>query len=251
MHLPFVALALAGASFASAQQPVLRTLDPALSPDGSTLAFSWQGDIWTVPSQGGMARRLTVHPAADESPVWTPDGKQIVFASNRTGNSDLYVMGADGDGFKRITWTTGTTLPYSVSPDGRYVYGNTNSFGRGNVFRVGLQGGEITRLTLHPLEIQFTADVSPDGSKVAFCSGGSGGQWRKPLQHGSNTPEIWLGLPTAPLSNLEQVTHNEFLDMYPRFVNNDELLFMSNRGGAHNVWAGGLNGKTARQISHF
>ena len=251
MRFAFLALAVAGGSVAFAQQPVLRTLDPALSPDGSTIAFSWQGDVWTVPSSGGMARRLTVNPAGDESPVWTPDSKSIIFSSNRTGVSDLYAMASDGTGFRRLTWSTGASTPYSVSPDGQWVYGNTASFGRGNVFRVSIKGGELVRLTLHPFEIQFTADVSPDGSKVAFCSGGSGGQWRKPLQHGSNTPEIWIGAPTTPLTGLEQVTHNEYLDMYPRFVTNDELLLMSNRGGGQNVWLTGLNGKNAKQVTHF
>lgn len=239
------------ASACFAQEPILRTLDPALSPDGKTIAFSWQGDIWTVPAAGGMATRLTVNPATDEAPVWTPDGKSIVFASNRTGNSDIYVMAADGTDVRRVTYSSGTSTPYSVSPDGRSVYGQTNAFGRTNVFRAPLSGGEVTRLTLHPLEIQFTADVSPDGSKVVFCSGGSAGLWRKPGHHGSNTPELWTGTPTAPLSNLEQVTHNEWLDMYPRFVSNDSLVFMSNRNGAHNVWFSRLNGRDAHALTTF
>lgn len=251
MRIACLVVLSAAASACLAQEPILRTLDPALSPDGKTLAFQWQGDIWTVPAVGGMATRLTVNPAIDEAPVWTPDGRSIVFASNRTGNSDVYVMAADGTDVRRVTYTSGTTLPYSISADGKTVYGQTNAFGRTNTFRASLAGGEAVRLTLHPLEIQFNPEVSPDGSRVVFCSGGSAGLWRKPGHHGSNTPELWTGTPTAPLSNLAQITHNDWLDMYPRFVSNDTLVFMSNRNGAHNVWYSRVDGKDARPLTKF
>lgn len=58
-------------------------LDPALSPDGSTLAFAWRGDIWTVPVEGGIAQQLTQHPSSDSNPHFSPDGKEIAFESSR------------------------------------------------------------------------------------------------------------------------------------------------------------------------
>ena len=56
---------------------------PALTPDGSTLVFEWQEDLWTVPVAGGQARALTRHPALDRFPVVSPDGKSVAFMSNR------------------------------------------------------------------------------------------------------------------------------------------------------------------------
>ena len=50
--------------------------NPALSPNGATLAFDWDGDVWTVPTAGGVARRLTNHPARDREPRFSPDGAQ-------------------------------------------------------------------------------------------------------------------------------------------------------------------------------
>ena len=251
MRAAFVALSVCLPLVAAADGSILRTLDPALSPDGQTLAFSWQGDVWTVSSAGGEAHRLTVHPATDEAPVWSPDGETIVFTSNRAGVQDLYRMSARGEDVRRLTWTGGNSYAYAFSPTGDWVYGQTNAFGRGNVFRVPSDGGEPVRLTVHPLEIQFTADVSPDGTKVAYCSGGSGGQWRKPQQGGSNTPDIWMASPTAPFSDLRPLTRNEDLDMYPRFVTDRELLFMSNRSGAHNVWLSDADGRNAKQLTRF
>ena len=60
---------------------------PAPSPDGTQVAFSWQGDLWLVPSAGGQARRLTAHPAAERFPVWSRDGRWIAFASTATATS--------------------------------------------------------------------------------------------------------------------------------------------------------------------
>ncbi len=63
-----------------------------LSPDGKTLAFSWQGDLWTVGSNGGIAKRLTQNEARDRRPVWSPDGKEIAFTSDREGSPQVWIM---------------------------------------------------------------------------------------------------------------------------------------------------------------
>ena len=68
---------------------------PAPSPDGSMLVFSWQGDLWTVPSTGGTAHPLTLHPDAERFPIWSRDGRWIAFASDRYGSLDAFVMPSD------------------------------------------------------------------------------------------------------------------------------------------------------------
>src|SRR5258707_8183542 len=77
---------------------------PSISPDGKTIAFTFKGDIFKVSSAGGAATPLTSHTANDFMPVWSHDGKQIAFASDRYGNYDIYVINADGGEARRLTF---------------------------------------------------------------------------------------------------------------------------------------------------
>ncbi len=76
-NLMIPALALFLSAAAQADDSPLWMRYCAISPDGQTIAFSYQGDIYTVPSSGGKARQLTTHPAHDTRPVWSPDGQPL------------------------------------------------------------------------------------------------------------------------------------------------------------------------------
>src|ERR1051325_5855804 len=76
----------------------------SISPDGAQICFEWKGDLWIVPAAGGDARQLTIHEAYDRSPVWSPDGKTIAFASDRYGDFDVFTMPAAGGPATRLTF---------------------------------------------------------------------------------------------------------------------------------------------------
>lgn len=230
-------------------RPILRAQQPALSPDGKTLVFTWQGDLWSVPSSGGMASRITVHPAMDQMPKWSPDGSKIVFASNRYGSYNLFSIKPDGTDLKRISYDSGYQYPNAFSPDGQFVYGYTNAWGGQDVFRVKIGGGDLVRLTSHPLERKFHCSISPNGSTMALCLAGGAGNWRKPGIKGTSTSDIWLADNTVPLSKFRNVSSNDSNDSFPTYAQDGTITFVSNRSGWPNLWRMNGDGSGARLLT--
>ena len=97
---------------------------PALSPDGRTVAFFLQeagpnGDLWTIPSSGGTPTRLTSDGREGGDPVWTRDGRAIVFWSTRSGSATLWRIAADGGSLEPLTTGAGTDREPDFTADGR------------------------------------------------------------------------------------------------------------------------------------
>ena len=240
-----LALVLSSVTFAST---IKRIQFPAISPDGATIIFSWQNDLWSVSRTGGMATRLTVHASVDSRPVWFRDGSRLAFASGRYGSTDVFTMRPDGTDLKRVTYDSSAEVPTNVSPDGRFIYGQTNLWGRGDLFRVPVAGGDLQRLTNHPFEAPFAPFVSPDGTKVYYNRGSyRETAWQKPTMLSSGLPEIWVADNTVPLSNHKRLTNNEATDLTPQVLEDGTMFAVSNRGGFPNVWK---LGRTEKEVTH-
>ena len=167
---------------------------PSLSPDGSEAVFSWRGDLWKVPAEGGMAVRLTSHPGDDLRSAWSRDGKQIAFESSRNGYQNLYLMDADGTGIRQVTTLD---LACALTGFGADEEGNEgltfSSSLEGDLYRsprpyfISVKGGDI-----HRLHGAFgdSPSISPDGGRVAFTRGGS--RWTRRHYRGSDNRDVWL-----------------------------------------------------------
>ncbi|MDQ7088241.1 MAG: S41 family peptidase [Acidobacteriota bacterium] len=221
---------------------------PAPSPDGSEIAFSWQGDIWLVPAQGGEARRLTAHPAADRFPVWSPDGRWIAFQSWRYGNGDVFVLPYDGSAPpRRLTFASTDDRPVDFSPSGLevlFVSRRDLSIRRApGLYRVWVEGSTPV---LEQRALGDNAAYSPDGQRLAFVRGGT--YWWRRGYRGAANREIWLRRADG---SLEPLTDFDGDDDHPLWVDADTLIFLSSRNGRKNLFRLEMNSGRVTPLTHF
>lgn len=180
------------ASWCQAEERIQLPINPALSPDGQSVVFSHRGDLWTAPTAGGTALRLTSDPANDFQPRYSPDGKTIAFISERTGSRQVFQMPATGGAPVQITDHTSGFHLHGWSPDGEQllVSGTRDDFWRRaeRIFWIRKEG----RTAEIPLFDDYGYDptVSPDGKKILFNR--EGDPWWRRGYRGSQASQIWL-----------------------------------------------------------
>ncbi|GHT39301.1 tricorn protease [Bacteroidia bacterium] len=232
---------------------------PSISPDGQHIAFSYKGDIFTVPAGGGQAVAITMHEAYDYMPVWSPDGKKIAFASNRFGNFDVFLVAATGGTPERLTTNSANESPYAFTPDGRFVVfgakiqvpaasaafpSNVNA----ELYKVAASGGRPELVLAASMEdVSFSAD----GKTLLYHDKkGNEDKWRK--HHTSSAAkDIWQY--DFATQQFTQLIDNESEDRNPVFSpDNAQVYFLSERSGSFNVWAFPVaNPAQAKQLTTF
>lgn len=110
-----------------------------VSPDGRTIVFELLGDLYTLPAAGGAATRITSGPAFDTQPRYSPDGKRIVFLTDRSGAEQIWTC--DPDGTKPTALTKGGANLYASpewTPDGNYIVASRTTGVLGSVYELWL-----------------------------------------------------------------------------------------------------------------
>lgn len=237
---------------AQAQDNPLWMRHPAISPNGKTIAFSYQGDIFTVPSSGGTAKQITSNAAFDSYPVWSPDGNHIAFASNREGSIDVWVMDANGGIPKRVTTNSGSEYPLrwkdnstimfkaSIMPTAKSII-FAGSYPQ--VYTVGMDGGRpklFSDITMDALDINASGDV------IYIDRKGYEDEWRK--HHRSPiTRDVWL----KSGDSFRKLTTFDGEDRDPVWASDGKsFYYLSEQSGTLNVYHRTLDGKETQITNH-
>lgn len=236
----------AGMSFGQGSALWLRY--PAISPDGTTIAFEYKGDIWTVPAAGGNATPLTLSESYEFSPVWSHDGKKIAFASDRYGNFDVFVMPSTGGDGQRLTYHSAREVPSSFTADdsgilfmaARQDLVTNVQFPNGampELYSVPSSGGRVTQVITTPA---VSATLNSKGTTLIFNDAkGYESEWRK--HHTSSiTRDIWAY--DIPTKKYTQLTKFNGEDRNPVFdANDNDYYYLSEQSGSFNVYKSSLS----------
>ncbi len=192
-------------------------LDPAISPDGTTICFTYMSDLWLVPFDGGEAKRLTVSNGTDSNPVFSPDGKTIAFNSNRDGFNGIYLIPSEGGIAECICKESITVLDWFKN--GKELLGAGYQLpNRTNFMRVPLDGTHPKLITEIGSSI---AQLSPDNKKIIFSYYGDPTRER---YKGSHNGELWEY--NIKDNIYTQLTHTEYTERYPVYSYvNDRIYF--------------------------
>lgn len=202
---------------------------------GDTIAFTYEGDLWSVSASGGPARRLTSHPGAEDAARFSPDGKWIAYRAQYEGAPQIYVMPAGGGIPKRLTWFGQENMPVGWTPDGKKIVFRSSHESTfrpiAKLFAVGLDGGYPEQL---PPDRATLCSYSPDGTKLAYDRKGNEEYYWKRYKGGQYV-DLWLyDFATKQFAALTDYVGKNAYPMYA----GGKLFFVSDRGpdGIANIY---------------
>ena len=242
-----------------AQETSLWMQQPSISPDGQWIAFEYKGDIFKVSTLGGNATPLTLTESYDGYPIWSRDGKNIAFASDRYGNFDVFTLSANGGAATRLTYSSERDIPYEFTPDNQdVIFGSPRNdiytsirFPNNGIwmklYKVPAKGGRSVLMNTAGTE---NVHFNDKGDKIIFQDRkGYEDPWRK--HHTSSvTRDIWV----LDLKNLSYKKVSPFTgeDREPVWGTGDEFYYLSEQKGTQNLFKSSFsNPESIIQLTNF
>jgi len=232
---------------------------PAISPDGTTIVFSYQGDLWKVATDGGDAVPLTLHEAYDYRPVWSHDGEKIAFSSDRYGNFDVFMMSKTGGRAERLTYHSSDDFVNDFSADNQQILFSSSRMDASTnqqypsgvlseLYAISVDGGMPQQLLTTPAN---NAKTSSDGNILVFHDRkGYEDEFRK--HHTSSVArDVWKY--DKNTAKYTQLTSFAGEDRSPVFAANQEAIYyLSEEKGTFNVFKLNLTDATnKKQLTLF
>ena len=215
---------------------------PALH--GDTIAFSAEGDLWTVPITGGLARRLTTHPGVETDPSFSPDGETIAYIADYEGPSEIYTMPATGGIPTRRTFEGGGMAGLSGwTPNGNILYASRSFAGLPDARLATIDASN--RIQQVPLNQAAQGCYDSHGNTLFFTRLERQPSFTKRYQGGS-AENIWkytAGSEAVPLTAGYAGTSKDAMCW------ENHVYFLSDRDGIMNLWSSDENGTQLKQLT--
>lgn len=261
--IQFIALVLCTIPMALAQQ---QQEEPSwlrytsISPDGRAIAFSYRGDIYTVPVSGGRATQITSNRAYEKAPVWSPDGSKIAFASDRDGhNFNVYITGREGGSARRISYVNSKNqVPVAFYDDKHIVYSadirpdvRMGLFPYSTFEQLYVQSLEGGRPRIFSATTMLEPSIGEDGRILYTDIKGYEDQFRK--HHTSPIArDVWMWAPGEGAGTYQKVTNFKGEDRNAVWLpGQSAFLYTSEQDGTFNIYKASVEGGATQQITHF
>ncbi|MCM1348138.1 MAG: S41 family peptidase [Firmicutes bacterium] len=234
--------AMAALAAGAQDQSSLWLRNAAVSPDGSQVAFTFKGNIFTVPATGGKATQITTSQHYDSTPLWSPDGRNLVFTSNRLGSDDIYIIPSAGGTARRLTTHSGNETPLTFLPDGRLLFSANIMPGQTSAqapfapqtYVINVDAPSA-RPELYKSLPMAAASANASGRILYQDRKGYENAWRK-HERSSATADVWL-IDTD--GSFRQLTDFLGHDLNPVWGSGDTFFYLSEAGNNNlNIYRG-------------
>ncbi len=228
------------------------------STNGSEIVFTYAGDLYKVPVNGGEAKRLTSHVGYEMFPRFSPDGKTIAFTGQYDGNTEVYTIPSDGGEPLRLTYTATNNRddlgdrmgPNNIvmcwTTDGSHVvYRNRISSGFDGNLKLVSKEGSLSEFI--PLPEGGFCSYSPDGKKLAYNRVMREFRTWK-YYKGGMADDVWIY--DTDKKSVENITNNDAQDLFPMWVG-DEVYFASDRDRTMNIFVYNTKTKETSKVTNF
>ena len=203
--------------------------DPSLSPDGKTIIFCYESDLWSVQSSGGNAVRLTGMDGNESRPLFSPDGKWIAFTSTQTGNADVYILPVDGGAVRQLTFNSSGDNVESWSWDSKSVYFTSGRYNSMTSYKVSVEGGTPVRLFPHFFNWPHNIIEDPVTKGFFFNdSWESSNMANRKRYKGDFNPDVKFYNPTT--KEYKELTNYRGKDFWQTVDKNGKIYFVSDEG---------------------
>jgi tricorn protease len=207
---------------------------PCISPDGKTIVFTYEGDLWQVAAQGGMAMRLTAMEGDESRAKFSPDGKWIAFTGSQYGNQDVYIMSSKGGDVRQLTYHEASDQVDSWSWDSQKIYFTSSRFNRFSGYTIAVTGGTPIRLYDHYFHTVHNLAEHPNGEIFFSETSESKNQSYRKGYKGPYNPDIQSYNPSTGV--FKKYTSYQGKDMWPTIDRAGNIYFVSDeKNGQYNL----------------